>query len=144
MSLIKFNRNRFPWNAIGHLDTDNFFSDDFFVQESNWPAMNVKELDEEFEIELAAPGFSKKDFEITMKDRTLEVCAEKSKEEVDEDKEYTRREFNYSSFKRAMHLPDTIDQSKDVKATYKNGILTLGLQKKEVATEGTKKVIEVN
>ncbi|WP_411030515.1 Hsp20/alpha crystallin family protein [Spongiimicrobium sp. 3-5] len=144
MSLIKFNRNRFPWNTFGHLDTDNFFSDDFFVEEASWPAMNVKEHKANFEIELAAPGFNKKDFQITLKDRNLEVSAENSAEQVDTEKDYTRKEFSYSSFKRAMHLPDAVDDSKEVKATYKNGILTLELQKKEETKENPKKIIAVN
>ncbi len=144
MSLVKFNRNRFPWNTMGRLDTDSFFSDDFFIEESDWPAMNVKEHDNDFEIELAAPGFDKKDFEVAIKDNILEVSAKKSKEKVDEDKDYTRREFKYSTFKRAMQLPNTVDVSKEVEATYKNGILRLDLQKKEEAKEKPKKVIEVH
>ena len=144
MSLIKFNRNRFPWNNMGWLNTDDFFSDDFFIGESNLPAMNVKEHDGDFEIELAVPGFDKKDIEVSVKDNILEVCAEKKIEKEEKKEEYTRREFSYDSFRRSMQLPSSIDDSKDVKATYKSGILTLGLQKKGEAKEKPKKVIEVN
>lgn len=145
MSLIKFNKNRFPWNnnLVDFFDCDTLFNDDFFNMEKSLPAMNVKEHENNFEIELASPGFEKKDFEITMNDDILEVSAEKSKEEEDKDDDYTRKEFNYRSFRRSLQLPKTVDDSKDVKATYKNGILKLQLMKKEEAKEKSKRVIEV-
>lgn len=145
MSLIKFNKNRFPWNnnLVDFFDRDTLFNDDFFNMEKSLPAMNVKEHETDFEIELASPGFEKKDFEIIMNDDILEVSAEKSKEEEEKDDDYTRKEFNYRSFKRSLQLPKTVDASKDVKATYKNGILKLQFMKKEEAKEKSKRVIEV-
>ena len=145
MSLIKFNGKRFPWNEnlMDFFDRDAFLDDEFFNLEKSMPAMNVKEHDKDFEIELAAPGFDKKDFEIVMKDDLLEVSAKKSKEETTEDEAYTRKEFNYSAFKRAMQLPKTVDATKDVKASYKNGILKMNLHKLESAKQASKKVIEV-
>ncbi len=146
MSLIKFNKNRFPWisdRVSTWLDTDDFFADDFFVRDRNIPAMNVKENKEDFEVELAVPGFSKKDIEVTMEDDVLHICAKKSKEEVEEDEEYTRREFNYSSFDRKLQLPTSVDQKEKVKATYKDGILTLNLIKKEEAKEQPKRIIDI-
>ncbi|WP_378182623.1 Hsp20/alpha crystallin family protein [Aquimarina sp. SS2-1] len=146
MSIIKFNRNRFPWfnDTISNwMDTDNFFADDFFIKDRNLPAMNVKEHENDFEIELAVPGFSKKDIEVTMEDDVLHICAEKRKEEVEEEKDYTRREFNYNSFDRKLQLPTSVDQNEAVKAKYKNGVLTLNLLKKEEAKVQPKKVIEI-
>ncbi|PWL37662.1 heat-shock protein [Flagellimonas aquimarina] len=145
MSLIKFNGNRFPWNEnlSDFFNRDTFVNDDFFNLEKSLPAMNVKEHDDDFEIELAAPGFDKKDFEITMREDVLEVSAQKTKEETEKDEDYARKEFNYNSFKRTMQLPTTVDQNQDVKATYKNGILKLNLLKAEVTKEKPKRVIEV-
>ena len=145
MSLIKFNKNEFPWNngLIDLFNRDSILDDDFFNLESSLPAMNVKEHEDDFEIELASPGFDKKDFEITLKDDILEVSAQKSNEEEEKDDEYTRKEFNYRSFRRSLQLPKTIDDSKDVKATYKNGILKLHLLKKEEAKKRSKRKIEV-
>lgn len=105
--------------------------------------MNVKEHDNDFEIELASPGFNKKDFEITMKDDILEISAQKDEEEEVKEDAYTRKEFNYRSFRRALQLPKTVDNTKNVKATYKNGILKLQLLKKEKAKEKAKRKIEV-
>ncbi|WP_273568510.1 Hsp20/alpha crystallin family protein [Maribacter halichondriae] len=145
MSLIKFNKSGFPWsnNLVDLFDRDAIFDEDFFNLEESTPAMNVKEHENDFEIELASPGFEKKDFEITMKDDVLEVSAKKSKEEEEKDDDYTRKEFNYRSFRQSLQLPKTVDDSKDVKATYKNGILKLQLMKKEGAKRKAKRKIEV-
>jgi HSP20 family protein len=149
MSLIKFNnRNRlFPsWNndsLKSFLSSDDFFNNDFLEEDSLMPAMNVKEHDDDFEIEFAAPGFSKKDFEVTIDDNILNVCGEKKTEVEEKEEDYTRKEFSYNSFKRSLSLPKTVNADQNVKATYKNGILKLNLQKKEELKEQPKKVIEV-
>ena len=83
MSLIKFNNRQrlFPsWTNEGlknFLSSDDFFNNDFFEEDSLMPAMNVKEHDDDFEIEFAAPGFNKKDFEVTIDENILNVCGEK-------------------------------------------------------------------
>jgi len=148
MSLIKFsNKNRlFPWgndNLKSFLSSDDFFNDDFFSDDSLMPAMNVKDLDDKFEIEFAAPGFSKKDFEVTIEDDVLHVSGEKSKKEEEKEEGYTRKEFNYNSFRRSLKLPPSINTDKEVKAVYKDGILKMNLLKKEEAKQAPKKVIEV-
>jgi HSP20 family protein len=147
MTLIRFNnRNRlFPWNngLKTFLSNDELFNDDFFDEDGLMPAMNVKEHDTDFEIEFAAPGFNKKDFEVTIENDMLNVCAEKSNEEEEKEEGYTRREFNYNSFKRSLKLPTSVNPKEEVKAVYKNGILTLKLLKKEEAKQLPKKVIEV-
>lgn len=148
MSLIKFNnRNRlFPWSndsLKSFLSSDDFFNNDFFEEDSLMPAMNVKEHDKDFEIEFAAPGFSKKDFEVTIDDNILNVCGEKKKEEEETNEDYTRKEFSYNSFKRSLKLPNSVNTDQDVKAVYKNGILKLNLQKMEEVETASKKVIEI-
>ncbi len=146
MSLMKFNKNRLPWSndLVDFFERDTLFNHDFFNLEKSLPAMNVKEHDNDFEIELASPGFEKKDFEITLNEDVLEISAEKSREEEEKEDDYTRKEFNYRSFRRSLQLPKTVDDSKDVKATYKNGILKLQLMKKEETKEKPKRVIKVN
>ncbi len=148
MSLIKFNkRNRFfPWtneDLKRFLSEDAFFTNDFLEEDSLMPAMNVKEHDMDYEIEFAAPGFSKEDFEVTIDDNTLNVTGEKNKEKEEKDEAFTRREFSYSSFKRSLALPKSVNMGQDVKATYKDGILKLKLQKKEEAKAQSKRVIEI-
>jgi len=149
MSLIKFkNRNRlFPsWDEESlnrFLSNDDFFNNDFIEEDSLMPAMNVKEHNDDFEIEFAAPGFSKKDFEVTIDDNILNVCGEKKEEVEQKEENYTRREFSYNSFKRSLSLPNSVIADQNVKATYKNGILKLNLKKKEEVKTQPKKVIEV-
>lgn len=148
MSLIKFNkRNRFfPWtneDLKSFLSDDAFFAKDFLEEDSLMPAMNVKEHDMDYEIEFAAPGFSKEDFEVTIDDNILNVTGEKKKEKEEKEEEFTRREFSYSSFKRSLTLPKSVNMDQDVKATYKDGILKLKLQKKEDMKEQSKRVIEI-
>jgi HSP20 family protein len=145
MSLVKLDGKRFPWNErlIDFFSRDAFVDDDFFNLEKTHPSMNIKEHKDDFEIEFAAPGFEKKDFKITMKDDVLEVSAQKRKEKTEEEENFTRREFNYNAFTRSLQLPPTVDRSKDIKAVYQNGILTLNIHKMEASKDNQKKVIEV-
>lgn len=149
MSLIKFNNtNRlFPWSTTSLTDflgSDDFFNNDFFEEDSLMPAMNVKENTNDFQIEFAAPGFNKKDFEVTIEDNVLHVYGEKSTKEEEKDNDYTCKEFSYNSFKRSLTLPKTIDLDQKVKATYKDGILHLNLMKKEEAEKlQTKKIVQI-
>ncbi|MFD1163946.1 MULTISPECIES: Hsp20/alpha crystallin family protein [Hwangdonia] len=124
---------------------DDVFDDAFFADDSLMPALNVKEQKEGFEIEFAAPGFNKKDFEVTIEDDVLHVCAEKEMEDEQKEDDYSRKEFSYESFKRSMMLPPSVDLNQDVKASYKNGILKLKLLKQDnvLEKEIPKKVIEV-
>ena len=157
MSLIKKNKQRlFPWNSpminpwnntmlSSFFSTDEFFNDDFFEEDSLMPAMNVKETNDKLKVELAAPGFSKKDFEVTLDEDILHISAEKSEKKQDEEKEtgYTRKEFSYNSFKRSLKLPVAINQDEKVRATYDNGILKIALDKIKEAKEDHTKKIEV-
>ena len=148
MSLIKFNnRDRlFPWNndsLKSFLSSDNFFENDFIEEDGLMPAMNVIEHDQDFEIEFAAPGFDKKDFEVIIDGDMLNVsCEKKTKTEVKEES-YTRKEFSYNSFKRSLKLPNNVNTDKKVKATYNDGILKLNLLKKEEAKIAPKKMVEI-
>lgn len=78
-----------------------------------------------------------------MENDLLYVSAEKSHEDIEDEDDYTRREFNYSSFKRTLQLPKSVDTSKDIKANYKNGILKLQLFKNKEATMVQRKRIDV-
>lgn len=148
MTLVKFNnRNRlFPWNNGGLrslLDYDPFINDNLLDEDSFMPAMNVKEHDKDFEIEFAAPGFSKKDFDISIDGDILHVCGEKSMEKEEKDDDYTRKEFSYNSFERSLKLPENVNADKKVKASYNDGILKLNLLKKEESKTTPKKKIEI-
>ena len=124
---------------------DDIFNGDFFEEDSLMPAMNVKEHKDDFEIEIAVPGFNKKDFEVTIDGNILNISGEKKEEKDEKDEDYTCKEFSYKSFKRSSTLPESIDLDQDVKAKYKDGILQIKLLKKEEAKKlASKKVIEIS
>ena len=145
MSLVKFKKHR-PWFPK---DLANFFGDEDWFNDRFWnkyiqkePAMNVKELDDSYEVELAAPGLEKDDFEISIDKGYLNVFAEKSTETEDKDDNYTRREFSYNSFKRSLMLPEDV-REEEIKATYENGVLRFKLSKKEVEEMESSKKIKI-
>jgi HSP20 family protein len=107
------------------------------------PAMNIKEHEANFEVEFAAPGFTKEDFEITINENILNVSGEKTKEHEEKEENYSRKEFSYNSFQRSLQLPTTVNTEQEVKATYENGILKLQLQKNEETPKNPKKIIKV-
>lgn len=107
---------------------------------SSVPAVNIKENEKDFELELAVPGRKKEDFNIEIDNNILTISSEwKTENEVSEDN-YTRREFGFSSFKRAFTLPETIDEDK-IKADYLDGILKFTLPKKKEALPKPKRLI---
>lgn len=155
MTVIKANKRKrlFPlgsdptlWNSNpfqNFMNYNNLFNDDFFEGDSLLPAMNVKENDDNFEIEFAAPGFSKKEFEITIENDILHVSGERSTEKEETDEDYSRKEFNYNSFRRSLKLPANINTESNLKATYKNGILKLNLLKVKEIKKDIEKQIEI-
>ncbi len=117
---------------------DEFFGDDlwnrFFddTESVTVPSVNIKEGKDEYAIEVAAPGFDKKDFRIDLNNNVLEISSEKEVKEENKDEKVMRREFRYSSFKRTFTLPDTVDTEK-IKASYKDGILSISVPKRDEA-----------
>ena len=106
------------------------------------PAVNIKELDSQFEIELAVPGLKKDDFEIEVEDGVLSISSTHEEEQVNEKGKFTRREFSYSSFRRSFTLPDSVDPTK-IDATYKEGVLLVLLPKHKEAQPQPKKLIKI-
>lgn len=105
--------------------------------------MNIREDEKFFEVELAVPGFSKDEIEVSLEDDKLHVFAEKSIEKVDEkEKEYTRKEFTYNEFERLITLPAFVN-AEEVKANYHNGILSLTLPKMMEKVIPKKRLIEI-
>ncbi len=126
------------------LGTDRLLTNDFFLENKWVPAMNVKETDDRFEIEIAAPGFTKKDFNLSIENGVLRIEAENKEEMEKKEDDYTRREFNYNSFYRSFTLPENVNVEEMIDATYKRGILKLVLNKLHVDEITPKRVIEVH
>ncbi len=142
-SLIKLNTN--AKNPLFHeLPSlfDDFITRDFFNLPSRGmfktmtvPAVNVKETDAAFELEMAAPGMSKKDFKIGVENNKLVISAqqENKTEENGVDGKYSRKEFSYQAFTREFYLPENSVNEDDISASYKDGILHIEVPKKDPA-----------
>jgi len=94
------------------------------------PAVNIKEDDKKYSLELAVPGIDKKDLKIEVNEDILTISMEQKQENEEEVSGYKRREFSYASFCRSFYLPDDTNRDK-IDASYKDGILTVDLHKTE-------------
>ena len=116
---------------------------DFKVSSSaGTPAVNIKELDNQFEIDLAVPGKKKSDFEIEVEEGLLSISSSMEEDQVTEKAKFTRREFSYNSFKRTFTIPDSVDPS-NIEAYYSEGVLKLRLPKRKEALPQPKKLIKI-
>ena len=108
------------------------------------PAVNVKETDTSFTLELAAPGKTKDDFNIEIDRNVLTISSEfkNENEEIDDEGRYTLKEFSYSSFRRSFTLPETVNAD-NINASYENGVLNVTLPKKKEALPKPKRLIEI-
>ena len=122
------------------LDTDYA---DFFGKRAFDPSANIIEKTNGFELEIAAPGLKKEDFNINLENSVLTISSEMEDEKREEGKNYTRKEFYFGSFSRSFTLPKSVDTEK-IKADYNNGILKIDLPKKTEATLDVKKEIKIS
>ena len=139
---------------MSNLIRRNSFFDDFITKdlfdfnragisrsELTLPAVNVKEVDNAFEIHVAAPGIKKEDFKINLERNILTISSENKTEheEKDENGAFTRREFNYSSFSRSFTIPE-VAEAERIEAVYEDGILKITVPKKEVTMQNVKTI----
>ena len=126
-------------------DDDDFLKD-FFDFESNpsVPEVNVREKQDEYVIELAAPGLNKKDFNVNVQNNVLVVSSEKEDkdEKKDDNDNFLRREFSYSSFQRSFSLPEGVKPD-DINAKHENGVLYVTIPKKDELKQQPSKQIEI-
>lgn len=134
--LMNTRRGLFNLNRIFNRDIEN----DFEIN----PSINVKDNKDNYEIEMAAPGLTKDDFNITIEDGVLTVSAEKEEKSEEKHEGYLCKEFSYNNFSRSMILPEMVDENKEVKAQYKDGILKLMLHKKPEAKPKLAKTVKVS
>ena len=125
----------------------NLFDDDFFPvftsRTSSMPAVNIKENDKNYTLELAIPGIDKKDLKIDINEDTLTISSE-TKNDTDEEKDgYKRKEFSYTSFCRSFYIPENVNRDK-IGASYKDGILNVELPKMEEEKNKITKTIKIS
>ena len=139
--LVKFNTFPALRSMLDNL-WGNDLSDEDFLKRNKMPAVNVKENEKNYEIEVAAPGMKKEDFNIAVDNGILTISAESKEEKEQKEDNYTRREFSYSSFSRSFSLPQNVDED-NIKAKYENGVLYLTISKIE-ETKPHKKTIPLS
>lgn len=115
-------------NSFGDFFNDNWLS----KPKATTPAINVKENEKQYDVEIAVPGMKKDDFDVNVtEDGCLEIKMEHKEEKKDENKQehYLRREFSYSSYHQALILPDDVEHDK-IEAKVENGVLHVTLPRK--------------
>lgn len=127
---------------------DDFFTRDLFDwsrTEGNGlvPRVNIKEEDDGFGVEIAAPGMKKDDFRVQLDNDMLTVSSEVSNNQQEEKDNYTRKEFSYHAFRRSFYLPNTVEADK-INAKYEDGILSLWIPKKEEAKKKPSRTISIS
>jgi HSP20 family protein len=132
MNLIRFNQH--PANFLSELMEDldkNFFA----RQQENrgmMPSVNIRETEDSFMLDMAAPGLKKEDFKINLDNNVLTISSELKTENEERNERFVRKEFHFNAFSRSFTLPKTVDLEK-IKADYKDGILSIALPKREDA-----------
>ena len=107
------------------------------------PKVNIKETSDAFVVDMAVPGLKKSDFHIDLDNQVLSISTEMKEENEHKEENFTRREYGYSSFKRTFSLPESVDENK-IDASYKDGILSIHLPKKEEAKQKPARTIKIS
>jgi HSP20 family protein len=145
MTIVRSRKNQDYFPAFANL-VDNFFGKEFALANERFnfpsPAVNIKETEDGFQLQVSAPGFSKENISISMKNNLLTLHGNvESQDEVAEEK-YTRKEFTTRSFERSFTLPTIVDGER-IEARYVNGILHVNLPKKEEAKVKPERLISI-
>ncbi|HTL07480.1 MAG TPA: Hsp20/alpha crystallin family protein [Chitinophagaceae bacterium] len=127
-----FNRDVFNWRQNNYSDTNTTI-----------PAVNIKETPASFEVEVAAPGMEKKDFNVQLEGTMLTISSEKESKEQQDDVRYTTREYSYQSFSRTFNLQKDVVDTENIQASYDNGVLRLLIPKREEAKQKGPRRIEI-
>jgi HSP20 family protein len=134
--LMKTNGSLFP--AVPFL-LDDFFGRDWLdptmadwrTSGSTLPAVNVHETNDNYMIEVAAPGMKRDDFKIELENDVLTISSQREDSHEEKDSNYTRREFSYQSFQRSFSLPQNRVKGDEIKAKYVDGLLRITVPKTE-------------
>ena len=116
---------------------DDVFADPFFSEKENRiMRTDLKEKDGKYYLEIDIPGFDKEDIKIELQDGYLTISAEKDDEREDKHAKYLKRERFSGMCSRSYYVGDNVKEE-DIKANFKNGILTI-----EFPKEPENKVVE--
>ncbi|KEO75722.1 Hsp20/alpha crystallin family protein [Anditalea andensis] len=147
-TLAKRNANGHPSNWLSELMNRELFdwnSNNFSNTGTTLPAVNIKENEEGFTVEVAAPGMQKEDFKVEIDNNLLTISSEKQDEKVEQDGEkFTKREFSYQSFQRSFTLPQGMVKEDKIEAKYQDGVLYLMVPKKDEAKKKAPRLIKIS
>lgn len=150
MTLARLSNNWFPsvpslFDGIFDGELMDWNSSNYSSTNSTLPAVNVKENDNEFLIDVAAPGLKKDDFTVNYDNGRLTISSEKKDEKQEKDgDQITRREFSYQSFQRSFTVSETAVESGKITANYNNGILHITLPKRDEIKPKPAKQIKIS
>ena len=138
--------------ALPSLFDDFFYRDLFNWGNTNFsntnttiPAVNIKETADNYEVEVAAPGMTKKDFKVELNGNELTISSERTNQnEEREGERYSRKEFSYQSFQRTFTLQKEVMDIDKIQAKYENGLLHLLIPKKEEAKQKPPRLIQIS
>ncbi len=114
------NEGLMDWNNLNYSTTDTTI-----------PSFNVKEDEDKYSIEVAAPGMKKDDFDVKLENDMLTISSEKKEEEDKSEEGFTRKEFRYQAFQRSFSLPEGYILGDKISAKYNDGILQIELPKRD-------------
>lgn len=103
------------------------------------PQVDVGASDKEYSITVEVPGVDEKDVKVEVANNTMTIRGEKKQEKEEKEKNYYRVERSYGSFQRVLSLPEDANQE-DIKATFKNGVLTIKMPRKELPKPDVKQI----
>ena len=139
-----FNHLPLMFDDIFSRDIFNFNQSNFSGSNMSLPAANITETADNYELELAAPGMTKKDFKVELDGNILTISSERKNEDTQKDGEKSvRREFSYQSFQRSFELPKSVVDVENVRAKYEDGVLRLMIPKREEAKPKPARLIEI-
>jgi HSP20 family protein len=145
MTLVKFNPEKRNSSLMpGFSDVfDSIFNDTFFNDRltTRVPAANISETEDHFHVELAAPGLKKDDFKLNLERNVLNVSVEQGSEDNSVQKNYSKREYSYSSWVRSFTLPESAN-IENIEAQYTDGVLKIDIAKREEA-KAVRRQIEI-
>lgn len=144
MAIMRRNEGRSP--LFGSFFSDLFENENLpgmGVSRMNSPAVNVKETDKEFVLEVAAPGIPKEEIDVHVENNMLTISGEHKEEQNEENENYTRREFRQISFQRSFMLPENVNAD-DIKAKCNNGVINIRLPKVNHEKSKSKKQVKID
>lgn len=128
------NRDIFNWGLSNYSDTNTTI-----------PAVNIKETANNYDVEVAAPGMTKKDFRVQLDGNVLTISSERTTQNTEKDEiRYITREFSYQSFSRTFNLHKDVVDTEKIEAKYEDGVLHLLIPKKEQVKQKQPRLIEIS